>query len=108
MVEPPTRIRPEARFRVPQSVVYREFPAQMVLLHLDRGEYHGLNHTAGRMFAALESSRSVAAAAKVVATEMNMSIAVVEEDLCVLCASLLERGLIEYADDDRTRPANAG
>jgi hypothetical protein len=79
-------------------VVHREFPAQTVVLNLKTGRYHGLNRTAGRMLSALEESTSVAAAARMVADRYGQPQAVVERDLCLLCAQLLERGLVELVD----------
>ena len=52
------------------------------------------------MLSALETEETVAAAAKVVATKMNAPIADVERDLCELCFSLMERGLVEPLDHD--------
>ena len=91
-------VRPETKVSVPQHVVHRDFPAQTVVLNLDTGQYHGLNRTAGRMFAALESNLTIAAAAKRVASDAHMPVDVVERDLCELCSGLLERGLIEAVD----------
>jgi hypothetical protein len=105
MMPPPNKVRPEMRVRVPRHVVHRDFPAQTVILNLETGKYHGLNPTAGQMLSALETGETVAAAAKVVATKMNMPIADVERDLCELCFSLLERGLVQPVDpDDRDAP----
>jgi hypothetical protein len=91
----PNSVRPELRVRVPRHVVHRDFPAQTVILNLKTGKYHGLNPTAGQMLTALQSEGTVAAAAKVVATRMHAPVADVERDLCELCFSLLERGLVE-------------
>ncbi|HTU96515.1 MAG TPA: PqqD family protein [Solirubrobacteraceae bacterium] len=93
-------VRPELRVRVPRHVVHRDFPAQTVILNLETGKYHGLNPTAGQMLTALQSEVTVAAAAKVVATRMKMPVADVERDLCELCFSLLERGLVERVSAD--------
>jgi hypothetical protein len=100
MTPPPNKVRPELRVRVPRHVVHRDFPAQTVILNLETGKYHGLNPTAGRMLSALETEGTVAAAAKVVATKTNMPIADVERDLCELCFSLMERGLVEPLNPD--------
>lgn len=99
-------VRPELRVRVPRHVVHRDFPAQTVILNLETGKYHGLNLTAGQMLSALDAEETVAAAAKVVATKLNMPVADVERDLCELCFSLLERGLVEpvSTDDRDVRP----
>jgi coenzyme PQQ synthesis protein D (PqqD) len=100
MTPPPNMVRPEMRVRVPRHVVHRDFPAQTVILNLETGKYHGLNPTAGTMLSALETEKTVAAAAKVVATKTNMPVADVERDLCELCFSLIERGLVELVDPD--------
>ncbi len=93
-----SRLRPEARVRIPQHVVHRHFPTQTVVLNLETGRYHGLNPTAGRMLDALGKGQTVAAAARIVADHYRRPRADVERDLCELCAQLLERGLVELAD----------
>jgi hypothetical protein len=106
MTPPPNKVRPEMRVRIPRHVVHRDFPAQTVILNLETGRYHGLNPTAGQMLSALEAEGTVAAAAKVVATKMKLPVADVERDLCELCFSLLERGLVEAVNsDDRDAPS---
>jgi Coenzyme PQQ synthesis protein D (PqqD) len=93
-----SRLRPEARVRVPQHVVHRHFPAQTVVLNLQTGRYHGLNPTAGRMLDALGQGQTVAAAARTVADHYRQPRADVERDLCELCAELLARGLVELVE----------
>ena len=93
-----SRLRPEARVRIPRHVVHRHFAAQTVVLNLETGRYHGLNPTAGRMLDALGEGRTVASAARIVADHYCQPRADVERDLCELCAQLLERGLVELAD----------
>jgi coenzyme PQQ synthesis protein D (PqqD) len=93
-----TGLRPEARIRIPQHIVHREFPAQTVVLNLRTGRYHGLNPTAGRMLAALERESTLAAAAHDIAERYDQPQAAVQRDLCELCGSLLERGLVELVD----------
>lgn len=85
----------DAAIRVPQSVVFRSFPSETVVLNLQTGKYHGLNPTAGRMLEALSGAASVGAAAELLAAEYGRDTDAVEEDLCGLCRALLERGLIE-------------
>jgi hypothetical protein len=84
-----------SKIKVPQHVVYRSFPAETVVLNLETGRYHGLNATAGRMLKALEQADSVRDAAAALAADYEQDPSVVERDLCELCQSLLERGLIE-------------
>ena len=93
-----SRLRPEARVRIPKHVVHRHFPAQTVVLNLETGRYHGLNPTAGRMLDALSEAQTVAAAARIVADHYHQPRADVERDLCELCADLLSRGLVELAE----------
>jgi len=96
----------EAKLRVPHSVVFRSFPTETVVLNLQTGKYHGLNPTAGRMLQALTDAESVREAAVAVAGEYELSSAAVQEDMCNLCHSLLERGLIEIQDGAVARNGN--
>jgi hypothetical protein len=81
--------------RVPEHVVFREFPSETVLLNLQTGRYHGLNPIGGRMLLALERENSVATAAAALGEEYDQPVATVQHDLLDLCEELLERGLIE-------------
>jgi hypothetical protein len=84
----------ESRVRVPEHVVYRDFPEETVILNLDSGMYHGLNQTAARMVTALDSSPSVAVAVDALAAELGQPPEVIERDVLTLCRALGERGLI--------------
>lgn len=94
-----------ARVRLPEHVVHRSFAAETVVLNLHTGKYHGLNPTAGRMLEVLESEESVGNAAVKIATEYGQPTDEVEHDLCVLCADLAERGLIEVDGVDSGGPS---
>jgi hypothetical protein len=85
----------EARVKVPQHVVYRSFPVETVVLNLETGKYHGLNAVAGQMLAELERAGSVGDAAVAIAATFEIPVATAEGDICELCRSLLERGLLE-------------
>ena len=89
-----------ARARLPQHVVHRSFVAETVVLNLRTGKYHGLNPTAGKMLEALEASPSVGAAVPGLAGEYGLEQERIQSDLLTLTRGLLERGLIETADDD--------
>jgi hypothetical protein len=91
-----------SKVKVPQHVVYRSFPAETVVLNLETGKYHGLNATAGRMLDALKQADCVRDAAVTLAAQYAQDQSVIERDLCELCQSLLERGLIET--DERSEP----
>lgn len=83
------------KVRVPEQVVHRAFPKEMVVLNLDTGQYHGLNPTAGRMLEVLQDSESVGDAVEQLAGEFGQSRETLETDVRQLCADLLNRGLIE-------------
>ena len=87
------RLLLRARVRIPRHVVYRDFPAETVVLNLQTEKYHGLNPTAGKMLAALDRAGTVSDAANQVATQFARPRSDVESDLCELCGRLLERGL---------------
>ena len=80
---------------VPQHVVHREFAMETVVLNLQSGMYHGLNPTGARMLDALERSRTVGDAVAGLAVEYGIDQQEIENDLCVFCSQLLERGLLE-------------
>jgi hypothetical protein len=85
----------EAKVKVPQSVVFRSFPTETVVLNLQTGKYHGLNPSAGKMLQALTEAASVREAAAAVAAEYDAPAATIEVDICDLCQNLLDRGLVE-------------
>lgn len=84
----------DAKVRLPEHVVYRTFPAEVVMLNLETGRYHGLNATGGRMLEALERSERVRSAAERLAAEFEQPTERVTSDLLRFCEDLLERGLI--------------
>lgn len=83
------------RFAVPQHVASRAFPTEMVLLNLNTGRYHGLNPTGGRMFEVLDERGDFEDAAATLSHEFDQPLEAVRDDLRELCASLVERGLLE-------------
>jgi Coenzyme PQQ synthesis protein D (PqqD) len=81
--------------RVPEHVVYRDFPEQTVALNLQTGRYHGLNPTAATMLEALREAPTVAAAADRLAPTWDVEPDVLIADLMELCQGLESRGLLE-------------
>jgi hypothetical protein len=88
-----------ARLRLPQHVVHRNFVAETVVLNLETGKYHGLNPIAGRMLDALDEAPNVRAAAAQIATEYAEDQMTVEADFVAFCRDLLSRKLVEIADE---------
>jgi hypothetical protein len=84
--------------RIPDHVVHRDFSQETVVLNIETGQYHGLNATARRMFAALHESESIGCAAVALAREFAMPREQIERDLLELCAALADRGLLELND----------
>jgi hypothetical protein len=91
-------LRPSLRVRVPEHVVYREFPEQSVVLNLDKGHYHGLNRSGSVVFALLANGETLATVAQALSKRYRLSPAQAQTDVSRLCASLLERGLLEPAE----------
>jgi hypothetical protein len=87
-----------ARVRVPDHVVYRNFPDETVILNLETGIYHGLNATAARMLEVVQQCDSVEAAVDELVREYEQPREVIERDLVGLCRALADRGLIERDD----------
>lgn len=83
---------------VPENVVYREFEAETLLLHLGTGRYHGLNPTGARLLELLrETGGDVRLAVARLAEEHGVGAAAIEGELAEFCAQLAERGLLEVA-----------
>jgi len=82
-------------FRIPSHVVFRTFVDETVVLNLKSGQYHGLNHTAGRMLELLAERSDLRAVAHQLATEMNAPEHRVLSDTETFFADLAERGLVE-------------
>jgi hypothetical protein len=85
----------DAAVRVPPHVVYRTFALETVVVNLDRGVYHGLNRTAGRMLETLERTPSIREAAAKLAAEFGRPVEEIEADLYAFVSDLLDRGLVE-------------
>ncbi|HET9184599.1 MAG TPA: PqqD family protein [Solirubrobacterales bacterium] len=87
-----------ATVRVPNTVVHRSFPSETIVLDLNAGVYHGLNHVAGRMLELLGERGRVRDVANRMAEEFDASPTEIQRDLCLLCQELLDRGLIELVE----------
>jgi Coenzyme PQQ synthesis protein D (PqqD) len=83
-----------ARVRIPQTVVYRSFVHETVLLNLETGLYHGTNPVGGTMLDTLSTAGSVQQAAERLAGQYGVPLDEIESDLCSFCAELAERGLL--------------
>lgn len=89
----------DARARVPQHVVYREFVNETVVLNLQTGTYHGLNPTAGLMLQAIDTTSSLRDALEKLVSDYEWEAGEVQPDFVALCEKLAERGLLEFDSD---------
>lgn len=88
-----------AAVRLPQHVVFREFPAETVVLNLDTGKYHSLNPVGGRFLQMLERTASVGEGLGRLQDEFaEQDPAEVEAALYEFCVDLAARGLIEVEE----------
>lgn len=83
-----------SRVKIPSHVVYREFPAETVILNLETGQYHGLNRTGGAILASLARTPNLQETVTAVAKQYGQDVADVERDVRAFCGDLLRRGLI--------------
>ncbi|CAN5772970.1 hypothetical protein BH20GEM1_BH20GEM1_21170 [soil metagenome] len=85
----------DATVRVPEHVVYREFPSETVILNLNTGKYHGVNPTGGHMLDVLKDAGRVREAAARLAADYGVPLDEIERDLSEFCASLAQRELLQ-------------
>ncbi len=81
--------------RIPEHVVFRPFGSEMVVLNLETGQYHGLNHSGSRMLEVLAEVGDFDTAAGVLATEFAHPVDEISKDLSELCEALAARALVE-------------
>jgi len=83
-----------ARVAIPQTVVYRTFVHETIVLNLETGLYHGLNSTGGKMLDTLSAVGVIGDAARALATEFAVPLEEIQQDLSFFCQELISRGLL--------------
>jgi hypothetical protein len=86
------------RVTIPETIVYREFVAETVVLNLSTGTYHGLNAVGGRMLEVLSKVPTVGDAAAQLSREYGQPLEDIQGDLCDFCSDLAQRGLISLGE----------
>ena len=86
------------RVRRPADVMLREFPEELVVLHLGTGRYHGLNRSAGGILEALFEAPTAAAAAEALAARYGRPAGEMEAVVRDFCRDLAARDLVEIDD----------
>lgn len=87
------------RVSVPDNVMFRELEGESVILNLDSESYFGLDEVGTRMWQAVNEADSIQAAFDTLAEEYEVDAATLREDLSELLGTLLDRGLVEIADE---------
>jgi hypothetical protein len=86
----------DSRAVVPDGVVSRAFDAELLLLNLGTGTYHGVDATGARMLELLrETDGDVRLSVERLADEHGVESQEIAGDLVDFCAQLAERGLLE-------------
>jgi hypothetical protein len=81
--------------RVSPNTLHREVQGETVLLHLDGGQYFGLDETATRIWQLIVEKGDLAEVEAALLDEFNVDKAVLSSDLGRIVDELLAKGLIE-------------
>ena len=87
------------RVLVPDNVMFRELEGESVILNLDAESYFGLDEVGTRMWQAVTEADSIQAAFDTLAEEYEVDPDTLRDDLGELLGTLLDRGLVEVADE---------
>jgi hypothetical protein len=75
------------------AVIGREIEGETVIVHFDRAEYFGLNHTGSRVWQLLQDPAEVRGIAATVAEEFAIARDRAEADVVELVQGLIDHGL---------------
>lgn len=103
-------LHPETTFSPAPGVVVREIDDELVLLHLGRSFYFGLDPVGARMWGVLTAGRTITEAFEVLVAEFEVEPERLRADLDKLVAELAEHGLIAASlsvESDRSSPDDA-
>ena len=85
--------------RISTSVLSREVQGEAVLLHLDSGEYFGLDSVGARIWQLLTVHGDLAVVEAAMREEYDVDPDVASRDLSRLVTELVDRKLIEIAEE---------
>jgi Coenzyme PQQ synthesis protein D (PqqD) len=101
-MEPMTPALPSGSTRVADRVVFRELDGESVILHLDSGNYFGLDDVGTRIWRHLEGGSSLDAVVAAVVGEFDVDPVRARQDVDRLTALLLAKGLLIAGHDGAT------
>jgi Coenzyme PQQ synthesis protein D (PqqD) len=88
-----------SRVVIPDTVLFREFDGEAVILNLDTESYLGLDDVGTRMWMLLANQPSIQAAYDVLLTEYDVSPETLRADMAHLLGQMLEHKLITLKDE---------
>jgi hypothetical protein len=88
-----------SRVVVPDTVLFREFDGESVILNLDNESYLGLDAVGTRMWNVLTNQASIQAAYDILLTEYDVTPETLRGDLERLLGQMLKHGLISLKDE---------
>jgi hypothetical protein len=88
-----------SRFRVSESVVFRELDGEAVILNVDSGVYFGLDRVGTRVWQLVGENGDLPSMAARLEQEYEVTRDVLERDLESFITTLVEKGLIVRVDD---------
>jgi hypothetical protein len=72
---------------------------EVVILHVQSGNYYGLNEVGSRIWSLIQKPQAVAAIRKVLLAEYDVQLSQLDNDLNTVLQQLLSKGLIEVCDE---------
>jgi hypothetical protein len=84
----------DSRVRLVSDVFARQFDDEVVLVHLRRGDYFGLDAVGARVWSGLVEGQTIREVARAMVTEYAVDASILEADLTHLVEELVIRGLV--------------
>jgi hypothetical protein len=88
-----------SRVVVPDTVLFREFDGEAVILNLGTESYLGLDAVGARMWTVLTAQPSIQAAHEILLSEYDVSPETLRADMERLIGQMLEHGLITLTNE---------
>jgi hypothetical protein len=90
----------EKHITVPENVLFRKIDDEAVILNIDSENYYGLDDMGARMWSLLTTSDTIQTAYDALLAQYEVEPERLEADLHKLIATLVEKKLIEIADEE--------